>query len=92
MGWRPHHRPGVGLTGPVQRPAEQHPHQRLDTEGEVSLLPHLGRGDLPAGERLRAPGYEAPSADKGGGDSLVVRIPAHALSPQLSGIKMALCP
>lgn len=47
MGWRLHHRPGVPAQ--VQRPAEQRPLQPLDSEGEVGLLPHLPRTDLPAG-------------------------------------------
>ena len=66
MGWRPHRRLGVGVNGLVQRSAEQHPHQLLDTEGEVSLLPCLARRHFPAGQRLRAPGYESPSADTQG--------------------------
>lgn len=43
VGWRLHHRPGVGVTGLVQRSAEQHPHQPPDTEGDVHLLPCLAR-------------------------------------------------
>lgn len=80
----------LGVTGLVQ--AARCPHQPQDTEGEVSLLPHLVRRDLPTGGMTWVTGYESPSVGTGGADSLVVGIPACALSCQLSGMKIAPSP
>lgn len=80
MGWRPHHGPGMGVTGPV-RLAKQHPHQPMDTEGEVSLLPHFGRRFAHRGTTAEHQAMNCPLQTlKGDADSLVVGISAHALS------------
>lgn len=92
MGWRPHHRPGVGVTGPVQRSAEQQPHQLQDTEGEVSLLPCLARfacrGNVSEHQAVNHPLQTL----RGGAGSSVVGIPARTLRCQPSGTKLAPLP